>query len=244
MPVTSAAAFSINQIRRKRKMQKPLGIYCGWKGNGTKCGLYLPNYLLILPDYTIELLNQWCGRPLGSRSTWRLRIRIQDVKKRRKCKVKVPKTRSVGFLFSDGDLDLFTDLHYAVGDFLDPVSMEADTDPKSGSALQPVRIQITDYNKNAFLLALFRILFRVVYSDLVRSYHFLPDMVRKWPDFQPWSVLFVMFLFKLNYLCQGSILDSHVEVLNHRLRGLCDNVDCGQERFHEKELVSHYFFYS
>jgi hypothetical protein len=36
---------------------------------------------------------------------------------------------------------------------------------------------------------------------------------------------------------QGSILDSHVEVLNHRLRGLCDNVDCGQERFHEKELV-------
>ena len=169
MPVTSAAAFSINQIRRKRKMQKPLGIFCGWKGNGTKCGLYLPNYLLILPDYTIELLNQWCGRPLGSRSTWRLRIRIQDVKKRRKCKVKVPKTRSVGFIFSDGALDLFTDLHYAVGDFLVPVSMEADTDPKSGSALQPVRIQITDYNKNAFLLALFRILFRVVYSDLVRS---------------------------------------------------------------------------
>jgi hypothetical protein len=42
---------------------------------------------------------------------------------------------------------------------------------------------------------------------------------------------------------QGSILDSHVEVLNHRLRGLCDNVDCGQERFHEKELVgsSQYF---
>ncbi len=39
------------------------------------------------------------------------------------------------------------------------------------------------------------------------------------------------------YLLQGSILDSHVEVLNHRLRGLCDNVDCGQERFHEKELV-------
>jgi hypothetical protein len=39
-------------------------------------------------------------------------------------------------------------------------------------------------------------------------------------------------------LLQGSILDSHVEVLNHRLRGLCDNVDCGQERFHEKELVS------
>ena len=91
----------------------------------------------------------------------------------------MPKTRSVGFLFSDGDLDLFTDLHYAVRDFLDPVSMEADTDPKSGSALQPVRIQITDYNKNAFLLALFRILFRVVYSDLVRSYPFLPDMVRK-----------------------------------------------------------------
>jgi len=39
------------------------------------------------------------------------------------------------------------------------------------------------------------------------------------------------------YLLQGSILDTHVEVLNHRLRGLCDNVDCGQERFHEKEMV-------
>jgi mediator of RNA polymerase II transcription subunit 18 len=39
------------------------------------------------------------------------------------------------------------------------------------------------------------------------------------------------------YLLQGSILETHVEVLNHRLRGLCDNVDCGQEKFNEKEMV-------
>jgi mediator of RNA polymerase II transcription subunit 18 len=39
------------------------------------------------------------------------------------------------------------------------------------------------------------------------------------------------------YLLQGSVMDSHVDVLNHRLRGLCDNVDIGQETFHEKELV-------
>jgi len=39
------------------------------------------------------------------------------------------------------------------------------------------------------------------------------------------------------YLLQGSILDSHVETLNHRLRGLCDNVDIGKETFHEKEMV-------
>jgi mediator of RNA polymerase II transcription subunit 18 len=39
------------------------------------------------------------------------------------------------------------------------------------------------------------------------------------------------------YLLQGSILDAHVDVLKHRLRGLCDNVDSGQETFHERELV-------
>jgi len=39
------------------------------------------------------------------------------------------------------------------------------------------------------------------------------------------------------YLLQGSVLDSHVEHLNHRLRGLCDNVDAGQEKFQEKEMV-------
>ena len=33
------------------------------------------------------------------------------------------------------------------------------------------------------------------------------------------------------YLLQGSVLDQHVEVLKHRLRGLCDNVDSGQESF-------------
>jgi len=39
------------------------------------------------------------------------------------------------------------------------------------------------------------------------------------------------------YLLQGSVLDTHVDVLNHRLRGLCDNVDTGKETFHEKEMV-------
>eukprot|EP00092_Neocalanus_flemingeri_P005075 GFUD01005458.1.p1 GENE.GFUD01005458.1~~GFUD01005458.1.p1 ORF type:complete len:214 (-),score=64.69 GFUD01005458.1:132-773(-) len=39
------------------------------------------------------------------------------------------------------------------------------------------------------------------------------------------------------YLLQGSILDNQVDVLNHRLRGLCDNVDTGKETFHEKEMV-------
>lgn len=39
------------------------------------------------------------------------------------------------------------------------------------------------------------------------------------------------------YLLQGSILDTHVEVLKHRLRGLCDNVDSGQETFQEREMV-------
>lgn len=39
------------------------------------------------------------------------------------------------------------------------------------------------------------------------------------------------------YLLQGSILDSQVEVLKHRLRGLCDNVDSGHETFQEREMV-------
>jgi len=39
------------------------------------------------------------------------------------------------------------------------------------------------------------------------------------------------------YLLQGSIMDSKVDVLNHRLRGLCDNVDIGRETFEEKEMV-------
>ncbi|XP_067000556.1 mediator of RNA polymerase II transcription subunit 18 isoform X2 [Anabrus simplex] len=38
------------------------------------------------------------------------------------------------------------------------------------------------------------------------------------------------------YLLQGSVLDSAVEVLLHRLRGLCDNVDSGPETFHEHEM--------
>ena len=36
---------------------------------------------------------------------------------------------------------------------------------------------------------------------------------------------------------QGSILDTKVDVLNHRLRGLCDNVDIDRETFDEKEMV-------
>lgn len=38
------------------------------------------------------------------------------------------------------------------------------------------------------------------------------------------------------YLLQGSVLDSSVEVLLHRLRGLCDNVDSGPESFHDHEM--------
>lgn len=38
------------------------------------------------------------------------------------------------------------------------------------------------------------------------------------------------------YLLQGSVLDQYVEVLLHRLRGLCDNVDSGPETFHDHEL--------
>lgn len=39
------------------------------------------------------------------------------------------------------------------------------------------------------------------------------------------------------YLLQGSVLDQYVEVLLHRLRGLCDNVDTGPESFHDHEMV-------
>lgn len=35
---------------------------------------------------------------------------------------------------------------------------------------------------------------------------------------------------------QGSVLDSAVEVLLHRLRGLCDNVDAGPETFDDQEV--------
>lgn len=38
------------------------------------------------------------------------------------------------------------------------------------------------------------------------------------------------------YLLQGSVLDQYVEVLLHRLRGLCDNVDSGPETFNDHEL--------
>lgn len=37
------------------------------------------------------------------------------------------------------------------------------------------------------------------------------------------------------YLLQGSILDSGVDILIHRLRGLCDNTDVGLESFHDHE---------
>ncbi|KAK7873550.1 hypothetical protein R5R35_008793 [Gryllus longicercus] len=38
------------------------------------------------------------------------------------------------------------------------------------------------------------------------------------------------------YLLQGSVMDSAVEVLLHRLRGLCDNVDSGPEPFYDHEM--------
>ncbi|XP_011314324.1 mediator of RNA polymerase II transcription subunit 18 [Fopius arisanus] len=38
------------------------------------------------------------------------------------------------------------------------------------------------------------------------------------------------------YLLQGSVLDSAVEILLQRLRGLCDNVDSGPEGFHDHEM--------
>lgn len=38
------------------------------------------------------------------------------------------------------------------------------------------------------------------------------------------------------YLLQGSIMDSSVDILLHRLRGLCDNVDSGPETFHDHEM--------
>ena len=38
------------------------------------------------------------------------------------------------------------------------------------------------------------------------------------------------------YFLQGSVLDSAVETLLHRLRGLCDNVDTGPEQFHDHEM--------
>jgi len=38
------------------------------------------------------------------------------------------------------------------------------------------------------------------------------------------------------YLLQGSVLDTSVEVLLHRLRGLCDNVDHGPEGFYDHEM--------
>ncbi|XP_022901643.2 mediator of RNA polymerase II transcription subunit 18 [Onthophagus taurus] len=38
------------------------------------------------------------------------------------------------------------------------------------------------------------------------------------------------------YLLQGSVVDQYVEVLLHRLRGLCDNVDDGAETFYDHEM--------
>lgn len=38
------------------------------------------------------------------------------------------------------------------------------------------------------------------------------------------------------YLLQGSVVDKSVEVLLHRLRGLCDNVDSGPESFNDHEM--------
>ncbi|XP_014218885.1 mediator of RNA polymerase II transcription subunit 18 [Copidosoma floridanum] len=38
------------------------------------------------------------------------------------------------------------------------------------------------------------------------------------------------------YFLQGSVLDSAVETLLHRLRGLCDNIDTGPEQFNDHEM--------
>ena len=38
-------------------------------------------------------------------------------------------------------------------------------------------------------------------------------------------------------MLQGSVMDSAVEHLLHRLRGLCDNADTGCEQFHDHEIV-------
>jgi len=52
------------------------------------------------------------------------------------------------------------------------------------------------------------------------------------------------------YLLQGSVVDKSVEVLLHRLRGLCDNVDSGPETFSDHEMCfsirrySSYTFFS
>ncbi|SPP84623.1 blast:Mediator of RNA polymerase II transcription subunit 18 [Drosophila guanche] len=40
----------------------------------------------------------------------------------------------------------------------------------------------------------------------------------------------------LEYLLQGSILESAAEHLMHRLKGLCDNVDTSPEAFHDMEV--------
>ncbi|XP_077994987.1 mediator of RNA polymerase II transcription subunit 18-like [Glandiceps talaboti] len=39
------------------------------------------------------------------------------------------------------------------------------------------------------------------------------------------------------YLLQGSVLDSALESLLHRLRGLCDNLETVPETFHDHEMV-------
>ncbi|XP_012542944.1 mediator of RNA polymerase II transcription subunit 18 [Monomorium pharaonis] len=44
------------------------------------------------------------------------------------------------------------------------------------------------------------------------------------------------FIPNREYLLLGSVLDTSVEVLLHRLRGLCDNVDHGPEGFNDHEM--------
>jgi mediator of RNA polymerase II transcription subunit 18 len=39
------------------------------------------------------------------------------------------------------------------------------------------------------------------------------------------------------YLLQGSLVDSQIDVFKHRLRGLCDNTLGGEEHFCEREMV-------
>lgn len=50
------------------------------------------------------------------------------------------------------------------------------------------------------------------------------------------NALVTKILPNQEYYLQGSVLDNAVEVLLHRLRGLCDNVDTGPETFNDYEM--------
>ena len=39
------------------------------------------------------------------------------------------------------------------------------------------------------------------------------------------------------WLMQGSVVDQHKDTLKHRLEGLCDNTETGEEKFSDHEMV-------